>query len=1186
MAKNLFTKSSIQRHKEEKSVVRGVTQRQLEEDSPGSSVDVWSNDPLGTGLKNTQQLLVDWSDFTKHVFFNSAEAKVNLAFEQVINGYPFDGTTLEKTEFISGIGGYTKWIYDQFDSNTGYLGFDGTTYCRIEDQTGKVAPDLVRIYGEAKASEGFHINGSTHEFWIYVESTGVTDTATRIVYQKRDISSSEKAISIWTSGVSATHFDISFHISSDRFKALKHTISSLEYDKWQHVAFVYERAQTERIYGYVNGEYHSNTSLARSELDNVIMGDSIIFIGGANDSWATFAQNLSAPAMFIGLLDELRVWACPRTISQIKSCMHKNVDAQFNLQLYHRFNEPAGTTYQASSVILDYSGNSLHTFVYQGNGGFDPKAIQVDSSGNEILPPLQNEKLSDNKILFPDWPYNSNLNSSLLKSASQYDKNNPNLITRLVPPHYFEEAQFFEGIERDISIPENMSVSNVNSPIPGHGLMPTKLVMLSFLYVWANFFDDIKLYIDSFSDLHKVTYDTYDQIPPQLILFLSDYYGISLPNPYANEAPSRFKAGDNLTNEKGNSTPLSKTLDLMWRRILINFPFLLRSRGTLTGIKALMNTLGIEADSMFRFREFGGSISKSITAARKKKRKQSGFLDFSKIDYIESSPIWAYRHEPGSPDITGGPVVGSIAFQAGDITIGIPDGPPVPTTFTSGSWSWEGRYVIPDTELTSSLFRIERGNDILVNLVSMRASNDAGPDFTIKLFLDGHQTSSDPVTKPPIELELPGVNIWDNNPWYISVSNEWGDTENTLSIRCIKTSGDYIVEHYSSSINYTKEASPSQINGNVTILHAGLPLFEADDASSVQNDLKWVVGIDPNKDYSLGTTNQDDSVTDPQNPVIRHYPSEFGGTLSHMRFWTKALNRNEQVEHAQNPYSVTVSNPINSFTFPNKPIVELQNGVYETIPLGKYSGNYDGTLPVGSWERLRQSFDMMQPTTSFDSNGELVLIDTTQNNDHATVYGSEGGYFIDDFIFTIVSPDFDSNSTSNKIRIRSFQDKETALDNFAHHGTLHELPFEVGVDDRRFSIEASLVHALNEDIINLVGNASILNQYLGAPEMEYAVEYPEVKKLMDIYFQRLTGKVNYNAIIEFQRWFNNNFATLIEQFIPHTADFLGINFVIESHMLERHKMEYKQGDVHVDIFDRQAFSQEPLFLGTIRSEIT
>ena len=100
------------------------------------------------------------------------------------------------------------------------------------------------------------------------------------------------------------------------------------------------------------------------------------------------------------------------------------------------------------------------------------------------------------------------------------------------------------------------------------------------------------------------------------------------------------------------------------------------------------------------------------------------------------------------------------------------------------------------------------------------------------------------------------------------------------------------------------------------------------------------------------------------------------------------------------------------------------------------------------------------------------------------------------------------------------------------------------------------------------------------------MDYPEIRKIQDLYFQRLVGKVNYNAIIEFQRWFNNNFSELVEQFIPHTADFLGINFIIESHFLERHKMEYKQGDVHVDIRDRQAFSQEPLFLGTIRSEIT
>ena len=56
--------------------------------------------------------------------------------------------------------------------------------------------------------------------------------------------------------------------------------------------------------------------------------------------------------------------------------------------------------------------------------------------------------------------------------------------------------------------------------------------------------------------------------------------------------------------------------------------------------------------------------------------------------------------------------------------------------------------------------------------------------------------------------------------------------------------------------------------------------------------------------------------------------------------------------------------------------------------------------------------------------------------------------------------------------------------------------------------------------------------------------------------------------------------------MPHTADFLGINFVVESHILERHKFEYKQGDNHVDILDRIAFSQDPLFISVIKSEIT
>ena len=447
MAKNLFTKSSLQRHKEERSVVRNVTQSNLEEFAPGATDDVWSNDPLGTGLKSTQQLLVDWSDWKEHVFFNSAEAKVNLSFEQIINGYPFDGTSSEKSRYVAGLGGFQKYILDQFDTHKGYFAFDGNVFLQVEDQTGFAAPDLAKRFGEAKATENFHTSGSTHEFWIYIKSDEAAnhENETRIVYQKRDKVSTNKAVSVWSQGVSANTDDgytVSFHISSDAFKSLKHTITSIEYNKWHHVAFVYERATSERIYGYVNGVYNSNTAGNQSELDDIIMGDSVIYLGSGNTlNFTTHAANITA-VNFKGLIDEFRIWSNTRTPSQIKSHMHKNVDSQIGLQLCYRFSEPSASSnaYQASSIVLDYSGNSLHTFI-QNAGSFDPKALVNDISGDPISTPLENEKLSDNYILFPDWPPNAALNTSLLQGANQYVRNTPKIITKLVHPNYFMKAQ-------------------------------------------------------------------------------------------------------------------------------------------------------------------------------------------------------------------------------------------------------------------------------------------------------------------------------------------------------------------------------------------------------------------------------------------------------------------------------------------------------------------------------------------------------------------------------------------------------------------------------------------------------------------------------------------------------------------------------------------------------------------------
>jgi len=61
---------------------------------------------------------------------------------------------------------------------------------------------------------------------------------------------------------------------------------------------------------------------------------------------------------------------------------------------------------------------------------------------------------------------------------------------------------------------------------------------------------------------------------------------------------------------------------------------------------------------------------------------------------------------------------------------------------------------------------------------------------------------------------------------------------------------------------------------------------------------------------------------------------------------------------------------------------------------------------------------------------------------------------------------------------------------------------------------------------------------------------------MDVYFNRLNTKIDFRNIFLFSRWFEENISILIEQLLPANTKFLGTNFVIESHMLERSRVRY------------------------------
>ena len=111
-----------------------------------------------------------------------------------------------------------------------------------------------------------------------------------------------------------------------------------------------------------------------------------------------------------------------------------------------------------------------------------------------------------------------------------------------------------------------------------------------------------------------------------------------------------------------------------------------------------------------------------------------------------------------------------------------------------------------------------------------------------------------------------------------------------------------------------------------------------------------------------------------------------------------------------------------------------------------------------------------------------------------------------------------------------------------------------------------------------------LENAIGDPNLIFSSDYPRLETLRDVYFNRLSEKMNFRNFLEFYRWFDVSISSFMDQIIPSKTRFKGSNFVIESHMLERHKTEYRHHENYMGenqiVIDSQIFLQQ--IVGTIK----
>ena len=186
------------------------------------------------------------------------------------------------------------------------------------------------------------------------------------------------------------------------------------------------------------------------------------------------------------------------------------------------------------------------------------------------------------------------------------------------------------------------------------------------------------------------------------------------------------------------------------------------------------------------------------------------------------------------------------------------------------------------------------------------------------------------------------------------------------------------------------------------------------------------------------------------------------------------------------------------------------------------------------------------------------------------------------FYYSYLSPRFDISETDKKVRVRSYLSRDRVEDSdYAYSAPMYEIPRDdLPNDDTRFAVDISVVQALNEDIMTLFSSLDFFDNALGDPNLMFDDYYPDLEQLRKIYFNRLVDKINIKQFFEFFKWFDTTLGLMIEQLIPKKTRFNGVNFVIESHTLERHRMRYLSDEIYLKFSEREGIFSDLVALET------
>jgi hypothetical protein len=577
--------------------------------------------------------------------------------------------------------------------------------------------------------------------------------------------------------------------------------------------------------------------------------------------------------------------------------------------------------------------------------------------------------------------------------------------------------------------------------------------------------------------------------------------GVDVSGSYQSTGSMFSKSSDDITKE-------------VWRRVVNNLPYILKTKGTARSIHALMSAYGIPR-TLLSIREYGGPKKEAITP-----------------DILKDEFTYAVRIESGSRiEIPRSQVDVSRATDSGGRILG-GDRPPDTIAFR----------VKPAAGSTASYTADWQGarKPIYSFVEGYHASRKAIP-WGLALEYTGSYSGSNNYGRLVFDWHSGSHSAGTQNQYYVSASTDWVPVFD----------GDWWNVRMWTNIPFTSSAFTASADPNIyfqiqksadcsdcKVLHkasASLNLGTVYDGTTHHTNVSyyWDRSADDSWCYLGGWTGSigGTGATGPEMP----YKSMFTGAFQEYREFMEVLSDDVFDIHTLNPASYVGNNPTSSYYTlvrhytlgTDVKAVDYSIAANQIISSSHPNQNIlDWNDPSGdAWNSYATASHFPVPTTgdNFDRETER---------------------------YCIKSPSIGGNTSySSKIRVES--DTLTGPLSPSRRNTIAAYD-RAPIDNSTLGLFYSTADQINADIFNQAGFFEI-DDYIGDPNNIQGYSYPDLTQFANYYWKKYSNRNDLNAFIRIFSLFDFALFAQIKQTLPARVN-ARVGILIEPNALERSKV--------------------------------